>query len=188
MLVITSIIPGLVALGSLVDTAIADLLDFLAKLVSLSLRVVIDSSLPNNPNLSKVRVRGGPALTLSLTSKIPTPTSRDNRSSQSSLRSHNCQSILSFLSILPSQFLHTNHAGQYGQPFHQSQARNSTHSENPGHPSRRRKDKDSCHTSRTSKSSRSSQPSISVQSKKPTRSSNPRRRVFDTPQEGGLIN
>ena len=55
----------------------------------------------NNSYTPMVRVRGVPTLTL--TSNKPTSTSRDNHSSQPSMRIHSCQSIQSFLPTLPSQ-------------------------------------------------------------------------------------
>ena len=76
---------------------------------------------PNKSNLSRIRVRAMGAPALALTSDKPLPTSQENRSIQSIMRSHNCQSIQCFLPILPSQSSHTNRAGQYSQSIQQSQ-------------------------------------------------------------------
>ena len=53
--------------------------------------------------------------------------------------------------------------------------------------SQRRKDWRPCHSSRARKSSNSTNPSISAQSRKPARSSQPCRRVYDTAQGGYSI-
>ena len=114
-------------------------------------------------------------------------TSRADRSTQPSTRSHSCQSTQSFLPILPSQSFHTNRARQYFHDIQISPARQSTQSRNPSQPSQRRKDGDPFHSSHPGKSSRASHSIISVQPRKPTHSSQPRHRVFDAAQEGYSI-
>ena len=129
---------------------------------------------PNKSNLPRVGVRGGPTLTLA--SNKPTPTGRDGRSSHSSFRSHNFQSIHPFLPILRSQSFHTSHTGQYIQSTQKSKASQPTHSTKP---SQRSKDRNPLHSTRPSKSSHSRQPIISVQSRRPTRSSQPSQHCQD---------
>ena len=132
----------------------------------------------------RVRVRAGPALTLTLTSNKPMETRRADRSIQSSMRSHTCQSIQSCLPTPHQSVSHTNRSGQYSQSIQKSQARQSARSRKPSHSSHRRKDRNPCHSSHPNKSSQSSQPSISVHSRKPTHSSRPCPKVFDTAHEG----
>ena len=54
------------------------------------------------------------------------PTTRANLSNQSSIRSHNCQSIQLFLPTIQIQYCHTNRTGQYSHPIMQSHAGQST--------------------------------------------------------------
>ena len=100
-LVISPRIPKLASLGILVDTAVASLLPHRQ---SAQPKPPCRYSYENNPdksNQSRVRVGPGLSPTLTLTSDSDSPTSQENRTSQSSMRSHNCQRIRPLLTIPP---------------------------------------------------------------------------------------
>ena len=116
--VIPATIPWLVDLGSLEGTAILSILVFLANLANLGAHVVI---VTRAGLISLICLGLGSWETdANLAANKHTPTSRRNRSSHSSMRSHNWQPIQTFLPILPRQSFHTNHTGQYSQSIQQS--------------------------------------------------------------------
>ena len=105
MLAISHRIPELVSLGTLQDTSVASLLPHRQSAQPNHPRRYSFQNNPDKPNQSRVRVRVGPglSLTLTLTSDSYSPTSLDNRTIRSSMRTRYCRCVRPFLTNPPAE-------------------------------------------------------------------------------------